>query len=140
MKKICFFVIILLVSGCAHNKDRVRVNLKEDPETIRCIMLTHTPIGTHSDDVLNFINKKLIRGAYVSADAIACYNKQQGVSYKRQGVRQEIGTQHINIILGGYGRNLSNLFLITTWVYVKWGFDEDDKLLDIVVLKEDDGP
>lgn len=123
-----------MLYGCAHNGDIVRVNPKDDAGSIREALLTHTPIGAKSDDVLNFINKNL---SHKNRSPVK-YNVRQGIYSNEQ--KQLIGTRSITILLGEYGRNLSNLFLIKTGIFVKWAFNENNSLLNVIVVKENDGP
>ena len=131
--KIIFFTFALLAfANFLKASDRLKLPLKQDADSIKSILLEHTPVGTTYTEVFNFIKNVL-------------HHKNREVTYdKNNGALspggQFVGTRSVSIYLGEYGRSIKNLFLVSTKVYAEWGFNNNDRFLDIVIIKEGDGP
>ena len=102
--------------------------IKRSEEGIRNYILSITPIGTNMYTVLSVIEDKDWRGGSII---------EQGASFQTYSdfkPRQEnavIGEKHINAYLGSYRA----LMLFETFADAVWCFDENSKLIDVLVRK-----
>ena len=88
---------------------------------IRTLLLKKTPLGTSKADVLKFTN-----------------DKTQHLFWSKESFTQVPNA--ITVTLGNYGRNILSLYMVSTYVFAEWHFDDKDILSDIIVIKETDGP
>lgn len=139
LKMFTVLFVVVLVSCCTNGgSSKVNVSLEQSPEKIKATLLSHTPIGTNPTSVLRFIHSKL---HHEHKHSSPYYDKTLGATIPQlRGPEKVVGTRNITLLLGSYGRHAETMFLVSTKVYVQWAFDEKDQLIDIVVLKEGDGP
>ncbi len=134
-----FFLIgvLILVMSCktasadqsSQTNTKVQINLRLPEEKIRAEILGYTPVGSSVDEVLIFVKKRLENKEKVEP----FQEKKHGV-YDRH-TKKSVGKSEIQVWIGTYGFNP----LKRTDVFVSWAFDENDKLIDIIVEKEIDG-
>jgi hypothetical protein len=91
------------------------------PAKTRTLLLKKTPLGMSKDDVLKFIN-----------------DRSRHFFWSKEGLTQVPNAIKVN--LGNYGRNILSLYMVSTYVFAEWHFDDTDMLSDIIVIKETDGP
>lgn len=132
-------VISLIPFAVGGTESKMTLPLEVNPEEIRNLLLDHTPLGSDPVNVMEFINSEL-NHRHKHADPY--YDRHLGAvrSTKTKGPQEVIGAASIRLFLGEYGRSIKTLFMVSKKVYVQWAFDEEDKLIDIVVSKEEDGP
>ena len=104
----------------------VRISPKLAEDQIRAEILKQTPIGSSADQVLEFARDRL---KHIGPQP----TYEPGSARGRQGRRTvRVGVRSLSVCLGEYG----------PWgrcvTYLSWGFDEQDKLLDVMVEKEHD--
>lgn len=120
------------------NQDRVELPIKQPEEIIRAEILKYTPLGSSPEAVLTFINSRL---AHEHSHAEPYYDTKNGVQVPQpKGWPTVIGERSISLLVGTYGRSLRTIFTVYTGVYAYWAFDERDSLIDVIVIKEQDGP
>ena len=116
--------------------------LRNSEETIRKKLLKATPIGTEMQDVINEINS---HKEYIDVDNYdhGYYVRKNGYSptittYKpsSETLEKTVGEKHTHVFIGEYNYHL----FFVACVVALYGFDENDRLVDIAVYKELDGP
>lgn len=130
-----------LASGCSASRPdsgTVTVALTDDQESIRQHLLVYTPLQSDAEDVLLFVSRRLRHRNHTEP----FYDKRNGAfrHLPGGGVPERTGSRSISVFMGEYGRRPSSFFLVSTHVYVDWAFGEDDRLVDIVVNKMEEGP
>ena len=121
----------------AHDKSKVRINLRLPEEKIRSVIFAYTPTGSSTNEVFEFVQKRLKHKddlIYETRGVVLFGKKKPGESWRNREMK-EVGESNINVWLGDYGFNP----FLRTGVYVSWAFDETNKLVDVVVEKETDG-
>jgi hypothetical protein len=124
MRKKTFFILITLsifilvyIFICLLNP------LRKSEEKIKESILKLTPVGTSLEDVIKIIeNNKKWETRYISYED----------GYLDPKTRAVVGEKSIRAFVGEY-RN----FFVTS-VSVFWGFDEDSKLIEICIWKDED--
>jgi hypothetical protein len=124
--------LLLLMGACScrTNRNNAAIHLKPKlPENeIRMRILTFTPIGDSSAEVLQFVRTRLRHvgpePTYEQVPATRQRDTKVGVT--------SFGNGSINVCLGEYG------FPGRTATFISWGFDEHGKLVDVIVEKERD--
>ena len=112
--------VALGASSCAHTK--VKVAIRAEPEAIRGRLLEYTPRGTKAEEVMHFVQTRLRHHGNLPK-----YNKYMGALLP--GGKGTVGSRSVEIFLGAYGQ---------TGVFARWGFDDQDTLIEIVVSKARD--
>lgn len=105
------FILIPLLCACQTSEstsNTVKINPRLTETQIRAGVLAHTPIGSSVQDVLGFLNTKLVH-VHGEPDTYDKWNRS------------------IQILLGKYGLGRET--------YVAWKFDENRKLIDVFVRK-----
>jgi hypothetical protein len=123
--------LVFLVSSCGTTGEsqdsKVRISSSGSKEYIRHQVLNYTPIGSTYTQVQGFVQHRLkYPGAAYYDNAPA--TRPLGPGY------QSVGVRSVFISLGGHGVPFFS-FVVT---YVTWAFDKNDKLIDVIVLKERD--
>ncbi len=89
-------------------------------KSFRSSILQSTPLNSSSEQVFIYIKKRWpddhVPGVYTSSD----------------------GTKKVSVMIGSYWASFPGL-PIGTYVYISWVFDENDRLIDVLVNKETDG-
>lgn len=112
-------IVLLIVLGAV----KFMMNpLTKSEGQIREQLLQETPIGTHMDDVIKYIE------SHRKWEVVQISHKH---GFLHQGIspRKRIGDKSIRVELGGYG------IVFTTSVTVFWGFNENSELIEIWVWK-----
>jgi hypothetical protein len=123
MKNRKLITLIILVLLCLLGVVMYIMNpLTKSEEQIRESLFKETPIGTHLDDVIKYIESQ-------RKWEVRTISHEHGFYHQGISPRREIGEKSIRANLGEYG------FIFTTSVTVFWGFDEDSKLMEIWVWK-----
>jgi hypothetical protein len=109
------------LQGCASYR-----NPWKEPEALRQTWLEITPLGSSLAEVEAKLKKRRFE-----------VKKSLNVGFRRQeGSKSEvIGDKSIEVYLGGY----RSVTLLTTTVIAIWGFDKDDKLIEIWIWKDVEG-
>jgi hypothetical protein len=122
---ILLFAAVLL-SGCSFNK--VHLSKSSSDETIRSKLFTHTPLGSSGTNVLKFAIEnfphKDIDAYYQYVDGL------QATEGHRLPVVRTAGNKMIHVNLGSYP---VGPYLFSRYVIVRWDFDEENVLTNIVV-------
>ena len=113
--------------------DSFEVRVRQSEERIRAKILAQTPPGTSKQSVLEFIEKRLRHDGQPDVRPFGARVRSH-VSHSEEGY---IGVSCIDELEVGDYVDWKN-FLFTTYVFVSWGFDADDRLIDVVVYKETD--
>jgi len=121
-------------AGAADSAGPVKVHLRNDEPQIRAAMLTHTPLGSTKASVLAYINTRLTHEGAPQFSKFGARKRNYGANNPDDW----IGTSGINDLEVGHYGEWEYLLLIKTYVYLSWGFDANDRLIDIVVYKETD--
>ena len=100
--------------------------LRKSEESIRQQLLQEMPMGSDREEVRVIIENNEWEVGF-----------DRDIGYKDFGGFGVNGTKSINAIIGQY---YEIPIPLTTFVEVFWGFDEDDKLVDIALRKMTDGP
>ncbi|MFH1235373.1 MAG: hypothetical protein V1685_00340 [Parcubacteria group bacterium] len=133
---ICSFLLLVMYSSCRGCDDKVSIRLRSSKEGIKSSLLQCTPIGSSANDVLFFTRNKLRYKKRLEP----VYNETRGVFVQLPGEKgQFIGRKSVDVEIGSYFADSIKYFLFRTHVIARWAFDENDKLLDIIVFKETDG-
>lgn len=111
-----------------------RVQPRGSEEKIRAAVLTHTPLGMPRQEVLLFIQRRLVHEGEVEVSNSGA----RRVTHGPNGVDEWIGVSGINRIEVGHYGEWRYLLLIETYVYLSWAFDADERLIDVIVYKETD--
>lgn len=131
-----------LLAGCgpspipAAAPTPVRPALDEPRAQIRAELLSRTPVGTSTAEVLRFIEKNLREKPGAPAPRLEP-GPATSASASSSG---HAGTQHIRVVLGEYLANPALLLqaiplAIEDRVTAQWAFDADGRLLDVFVEK-----
>jgi len=113
----------------------VSVRVRSSEEKIRATMLMHTPLGSTKSSVLEFINTRLEHEGIAGVSTSGAHRRNSGA-----GVADHwIGTSAVNELEVGHYGEWRYLLLIKTYVYLSWGFDANDRLIEVIVYKEMDG-
>ncbi len=114
-KKASIFILLIAIYAL------INLNLKLPSGIIRLRYLISTPIKTDMSDVKNYLEKNNHEIWYVS-----------NFGYRKTPFEKRQGSYHIGVIIGEYR------WLFTRSVISIWIFDEDKKLIEIIVEKEID--
>jgi hypothetical protein len=120
-------VLIPIVAGWVAACSGTGLSLSKDPDHIREVLLTQTPVGTSSDNVAQVLQAH----NYTMSRAKIGYVRRTGDSSF-----EEVGVTSIKADLGKYYTTPFS----TTDVTGHWGFDVDGKLVNIWVSKGEDTP
>jgi hypothetical protein len=111
---------------------RLRIGPRLDEGDIRSGVLERTPLGSTPDSVLTFARRFMRQGKE------PYYDERSPAIRHFKGPRtvpQAVGKSHITILLGRDGWNP----LMARDVWIMWAFDNDRKLIDVIVEKSADG-
>lgn len=123
----CLFGLLLFAPSCVTTdasptvKD-VKISPRLSESKIREEILKYTPIGCSSTNVLEFARTRLKHVAAPYEDGPAT----------RRGLRGpdvSVGVRSVKVCLGEYG------FPGRTGTFISWAFDENNKLIDVIVEK-----
>ena len=95
-------------------------------------MLSHTPLGSNPDFVLEFVNNHLVHSEETDSeyDDIYVYvDDADGDPYPA-----EMKYKIIQVHMGLHGSAQQDFLLKSNWVYISWLF-ENDSLVEIIVTK-----
>lgn len=113
-----------------------RPALDEPRAQIRAELLSRTPVGTSTAEVLRFIGKNLREKPGAPAPRL-----EPGPATSASAAASgHAGTQHIRVVLGEYLANPALLLqaiplFIEDRVTAQWAFDAEGRLLDVFVEK-----
>jgi hypothetical protein len=139
---IAICVLAVCTTGCATNRvtangpSHVKINARSSVPDIRKFLLQFTPVGSSGVDVLQFIDTRLqVRGRVrlQNGGAIDFANPPA-----KGGPR--IGTKSIGNLEVAWHWVALPLLPPVRYVYASWGFDDDERLVDITVHKMTFGP
>ena len=102
--------------------------LRKDCEIIRNNILKVTPIGSDIDYIITAIEEQGWEFEYQSDFGFRINSRD--ISSKKS---EFVGVKHIRATLGAY----INFFVTDVCAY--WGFDENNKLVDVYIVKYTDG-
>lgn len=130
-------VIVLIVLCCAVCIIAcMMINpMRRSEESIRDALLEKTPIGTSVDEVLQVIQAELKH----ENDTEPSYAQTPALERGPQGYTVPVGKKSIRLRLGSHWYSVPG-YPIVTIVYASWAFDENDRLIEILVHKENDAP
>ena len=136
----CIALVGLAFIACAATFARapagpVSVRVRSSEEKIRATMLLHTPLGSTKSSVLEFINTRLEHKGTAELSTSGAHRRNAGAGV----ADQYIGTSAVNELEVGHYGEWRYLLLIKTYVYLSWGFDANDRLIEVIVYKEMDG-
>ncbi len=114
-KKFSIFILLIAIYAL------INLNLKLPSGIIRLRYLISTPIKTNMSDVKSYLEKNNYKIWYVS-----------NFGYSTNTYEIEQGSYHIGVIIGEYR------WIFARSVVVIWIFDEDKKLIEIMVEKHID--
>ena len=121
-------VLLFFASSCGTtggHGSRVGISRFGSANHIRNRVLKYTPIGSTYAEVHKFVQYRL-KYKYVYYDNVPA-TRLRGDNYEQLGVRS------INLFLGDYG---FPGFPLAITPKISWAFDKNDKLIDVIVLKE----
>ena len=131
------FFSVLSCSTESHPKsqhsERIRINPRSAELEIRATILSRTPLGTSAASVVQFANENL---THLSGPAH--YDRRNGaLRYSAPPGKWPIrvGTGSVRVPLGRYRANP----IARTWVWVQWAFNQEDRLIDVLVHKDIEG-
>ena len=118
-------LLIILANPLRRSTDRIRDNI-----------LKLTPVGMSMEETIRIVeSKKKWELYWISNKGYGMFRGSPGEYYfditKEIAEHYVVGVKSIRVHLGDYFR---------TGVLAYWGFDEDDKLVDVAVRKDIDGP
>ena len=122
-------VPLFFVSSCGTTEghgSRVGISRFGSANHIRNRVLKYTPIGSTYEEVHEFVQYRLKYKYGPYYDNVPA-TRLSGDIYEQVGVRS------INLFLGDYG--FPGFPLVIT-PKISWAFDKNDKLIDVIVLKE----
>ena len=128
----CLFGCVLLLlpscgtTGNSNDKAKVEISPRLSEDKIRDEIFKYTPIGSTLVNVKEFARTRL---KYVGP---APYEDGPATRRHWPGPDEEIGVRSVGVCLGDYG------FPGRIDTYIHWAFDQNDKLIDVVVEKERD--
>ncbi len=139
-----FFLLcgMCLLAGCGPSPvsptppPPVRPALDEPRAQIRAELLSRTPVGKSTADVLRFIDNNLREKPDAPAPRL-----EPGPATSASAAKSDrAGTQHIRVVLGAYLANPALLLEtiplpIEDRVTAQWAFDAQGRLLDVFVEK-----
>lgn len=131
----------IALSACGYVSARgpsepVSIHARSTEAKIRATVLEHTPLGTSKESVLAFIHDRLRHKGEPEFSKFGALKRNYGPNR----LDEWIGTSGITELEVGYYGEWQYLFLIKTNVYPSWAFDENDRLVDVIVYKETNGP
>jgi hypothetical protein len=115
-----------------NSTDKVRINLHLSEEKIRAEILNYAPVDSSTNEVLNFARNRLKHKKMFPEPFL---EKSPALIHQAKSKPTAVGKSSIEVDLGEYGFNP----FLRTGVYVSWAFDENYKLIDIIVEKETNG-
>ena len=115
------------------NNSVVKINLRKSEEKIRGSILKITPLDISMEDVLKIIdNNKKWKNEYESFEiGYGMMTSGPTMYYSERNVNfvEIVGVKSIKVYIGGY-RTIFEHF-----VEVYWGFDENEKLIEVGIRK-----
>jgi hypothetical protein len=132
-------LLLLSCSSLSNSADQsrtVRIRPRGAEAEIRNKILKHTPLGSSSAMVLTFIQTQLPHEGMPNL-------RNWGARKRSEIPGQEdqlIGSKSFESVEVGWFWELQHVVPLKTYVYVSWGFDAQDRLIDVVVYKATDGP
>jgi len=139
-----FLVSCSSTSGGGKRQKTVRISPRSSEAKIRNVVLEHTPLGSSSDFVLTFTQTQLrhkgtpkVEGRGARKRSLRPLNS--GVPGSRN-IDEWIGSQSISDLEVGWHWETVPMWPLITYVYLSWAFDENSRLIDVIVYKETDGP
>lgn len=99
--------------------------LRKSQEQITEDILKLTPIGTSMEDVIKVIESR-------RKWELEHINYENGYRYRKEKEDKIIGEKSIRVFIGDY----RNVFVTSVTVF--WGFDENSKLIEVWVWKDQD--
>ena len=131
-KKINKYVVILILLICFGwwLNPAMRIRTEGD---IRQSLINKTPLGSQTNQAINDI-----RGKWTSKDIMLL--PQPGYARGPHGYTVAVGKKSIGPVeIGWYWTTVPGLPMIT-YVFATWVFDENDRLIEVLVHKEIDAP
>lgn len=134
-------VVALFMAGIGSARSDTKeppviVDLRAHREEIRAGLLRHTPLGSSSKSVLEFVSKQLQR----TGDATPAVENQAATGPAAEKAHER-GVKTIRVYLGQYYDHPEVVFLSAPMmmqreVTAQWAFDQRDRLIDIFVDKK----
>ena len=135
-RAIQLFSAVVLLAGCA--ADRVHLTRFFSEETVHSAVLAHTPVGSSGTNVLQFVVKnfphKRIDAYYQYVDSLEDAENRHLPVGKTDWMYPPRNT--IDVYLGSYPVGL----FFAKEIEIKWLFNEQDILTNIVVRTREYGP
>ena len=118
MRIIYLTLMALLLTGCS--------NLSKSPETLRHNYLAITLHGTSMEQAVPLIKQKIKpEGSLLVRKGVPCLDKEE--------LSRQKGAHSIKVDLGWYYWGV-----VKTHMYGEWCFNENEKLIDIIVYRDID--
>jgi len=128
------FLGVAVIGCCLTGCTTVKIWPRSSEAKIRETVLKHTPLGTSTEQVMTFIQTQLRHKGTVKVGKFGARKRNF------RGDDQIIGVKSIEGIEVGSHVTIFWPLPLMTYVYVSWAFDENDRLIDVLVNKEIDGP
>lgn len=130
-------LLALVFAACSSvptppSRKPIRISILAPEWEIESQILSHTPLGTPDEMVLGFVQEDLLH----SADAGVHFQSiNVGPVRLLDAFSEDIVFKTIQVHMGIHGSNTKTLMQEGHWVYVGWVFDDENKLIDVVVHK-----
>ena len=119
--KVIFLIVLLVFVGIFIWWLKPSLRLRSE-KSIRSSYLRKTPLNSTSQEVLSFVKKNWAHEKHDLIE-IPAYD------------HSPIGTSHIGPVeIGTYWQHFPGLPAIG-YIYITWAFDENDRLIDVIVHK-----
>lgn len=126
--------LIILIVACTSSCvvfNPVRASESE----IRDEIVSKTPIGSSSDQILEYIYNELDH----EDEEKSKYRNFPALAKGPEGFTEPVGNKSICIRLKSYWAVSPDLPLITN-IWITWAFDDNNRLIEVLVDRENDGP
>ena len=142
IRTICLVFLSVCLVYCSSTT--VRIHPRSPEAKIRNVVLQHTPLGSSPDSVLSFIQTRLRHTGTPELVSIGAHKRSMrplnsGIPGSRN-IDEWIGSKSIRDLEVGWHWGSIPMLPLITYVYLSWAFDDNDRLIDVIVYKETDGP
>ena len=131
---IMVFLGVAVIGCCLTGCTTVKIWPRSSEAKIREKVLKYTPLGASTEQVMTFIQTQL----WHRYKGTAKIEKFGALKRNFNGPDQIIGVMSIEGVDVGRHATIFWPVPLITYVYLSWAFDEDGRLIDVIVHKEID--
>jgi len=126
-------LLFCVVTTSCSNKERTEVSMFDSKGDIYSLFMQHTPLGSYSFEVLDFINNELVHEGIMPPS----YEESSGLRVRYPGetsIYKTFGVKSIKVHIGDFPEP-EFFFLTKKRIFIQLAFDENDELVLINIHK-----